>query len=132
MDARQFLDRTYTYAVVGASADPAKYGHRVFRDLVSAGFSVVPVNPKKPEVRGVPAVATLADIQPHSDVAVFIVPPKVGLKVMEEAAKLGIKKLWFQPGAESAAIRQRGTELGLTLMADGSCIMVERKLHRFV
>ncbi len=127
MDAREFLDPKYVYAVVGATDHAGKYGRVVFMDLCAAGLKVIPVNPRLTSLNGVPAVATLDKISPRPDVVVFVVPPEVGLMVMEDAARLGIRKLWFQPGAESDRIQQRGRELGLTVMADGSCIMVARR-----
>ena len=35
-------------ALVGASNDPAKFGNRIFRDLVAKGYAVWPVNPREP------------------------------------------------------------------------------------
>lgn len=126
--AQDFFAPGFRYAIVGASASHHKYGYKVFHDLTSAGFAVIPVNPKLTELGGVAAVAALENIQPLSDVAVMIVPPDIGLGVMERAAAAGQKKFWFQPGAESEAIRQRAHELHLEVMADGSCIMVDRRM----
>lgn len=122
-----FVAKHLRYAVVGASADPEKYGHVVFDDLRRAGFMVVPVNPKLPSLGGRPAAPDLRAMTPAPDVAVVVVPPAVGLRILEDASAAGIAKLWFQPGAESAAIRQRASELGLDVVADGSCIMVARR-----
>src|SRR6185369_6600686 len=98
MDFSAFFQPGFTYAVVGATDNPTKYGYKVFRDLRVAGFSVVPVNPKCPVVDGVQAVATLMEVKPKPDVVVFIVPSEVGLKVLEDVAHLRISKVWFQPG----------------------------------
>lgn len=122
-----FVSKHYRYAVVGASANPEKYGHTVFFDLRHAGFEVVPVNPKLRELDGVRAYARLQDIQLPPDVAVVVVPPAVGLTIVDEAAAAGVKKLWFQPSAESSEIREKAEKLGLQIVADGSCIMV---VHR--
>jgi predicted CoA-binding protein len=114
------------YAIVGASANHSKYGYKVFHDLQSAGLTAIPVNPKLTELDGASAVAAIENIQPLPDVAVMIIPAEIGLAVMERAAAAGQKKFWFQPGAESQAIRDRADELQLEVMADGSCIMVDR------
>ena len=37
---REFLNRRNIFAVVGASRDPKKYGHRVYKDLKTAGFDL--------------------------------------------------------------------------------------------
>lgn len=124
--AQDFFAPGFRYAIVGASESHHKYGYKVFHDLKSAGLSVIPVNPKMTELDGIAAVATIENIQPLPDVAVMIVPADIGLGVMERAATAGQKKFWFQPGAESKEIRERAEALHLEVMADGSCIMVER------
>jgi hypothetical protein len=48
----EFLDKKNTFAVVGASRNPEKYGHQVFKDLRNAGYEVYCVNPKADEVLG--------------------------------------------------------------------------------
>ena len=53
-----------------------------------------------------------------------IVPPSAGIGVLEEAAELGIKRLWFQPGAESAEVIEKADELGLQIVYD-RCVFTE-------
>lgn len=122
-----FLQKSFRYAVVGATTNQVKYGYRVAKDLSSAGFEVVGVNPKYQQIDDVLCVASLTDVQPKPDVVVFVVPPTVGLGLLSEVKVLDINKVWFQPGAESEEIRAKAAELGLQAMADGSCIMVARR-----
>ncbi|HDJ26423.1 MAG TPA: CoA-binding protein, partial [Candidatus Bathyarchaeota archaeon] len=65
------------FAVVGASRDPNKYGHRVFKDLLEAGYEVYPVNPKADEILGRKCYPDLRSLPKKPDVVVFVVPPKV-------------------------------------------------------
>lgn len=125
---QDFLNSDYHYAVVGASANHDKYGYKVFRDLHEAGLTVTPINPKLTELDGVPAAATVEMIEPRPDVIVFVVPPAIGLEVLEQAAAAAFKKFWFQPGAESPEITEKVGELGVDAMTDGSCIMVDRRM----
>lgn len=126
-DVHPFISKHYRYAVVGATANPAKYGNIVFFDLKHAGFSVLPVHPTMTELGGIPAVPSLRRLRGEVDVAVLVVPPTVGLEVLDDAAEAGIRKVWFQPGAESDEIRQKADRLGIEIVADGSCIMVARR-----
>ena len=48
----EFLDKKNVFAVVGASKDPEKYGHQVYRDLRNNGYRVYPVNPNADEILG--------------------------------------------------------------------------------
>lgn len=123
-----FISSHYRYAVVGASDDPSKYSHVVFQDLRRAGWHVSPVNPEHQTVAGLKSYPSLKAIHPPVDVAVFVVPPAIGLSLLDDAKLAGVRKLWFQPGAESEEIRAKAKMLGLQIQADGSCLMVARRL----
>lgn len=127
MRPQDFIDKRLSYALVGATANQAKYGYTVLMDLHGAGFTIVGVNPKHADIEGVPVHPSLASLPQKPDVVIFVVPPDVGARVLNEVAALGIRKAWFQPGAESETIRSRAKELGIEVVADGSCIMVARR-----
>ncbi|HAO81407.1 MAG: CoA-binding domain protein [Parcubacteria group bacterium GW2011_GWE1_43_8] len=127
MRAQDFIDKAYNYALVGATTNQAKYGYRVLKDLSDAGFNIVGVNPKYQEIDEIKIYPTLKEVPQKPEVVIFVVPPEVGVKMLDEVAELGLKKVWFQPGAESEAIRAKAQELKLEAMADGSCIMVARR-----
>lgn len=116
------------WAVVGASTDPAKWGNRIYRALKESGYRVYPVNPRADRIDGDPCYPSLADLRERPGVVDVVVPPKLGLAVAEEAARAGIARIWFQPGAESAENVARARELGLKTVAD-ACALVERKPH---
>lgn len=110
-------------AVVGASTNRAKYGNIVLRDLRGRGWAVYAINPTEPEIEGEPAYATLADCPKRPELAVVITPPKISVKIIEQAHELGIPRVWLQPGAEDGAVIRRAEELGVELIHD-ACIMV--------
>lgn len=60
-------------AVFGASEDRDKFGGRIIYFLIKHGFSgrIVPINPRRKEIRGYPAYATLTDAPPGVEVAIF-------------------------------------------------------------
>ena len=43
---------------------------------------------------------------------------------IDEFLKAGIQHVWMQPGAESAKAIATGEELGLSVIGDGSCLLV--------
>ena len=112
------------FGVVGASTDREKYGNKVLRCLVQNGRVAYPVNPKAPEVEGIPTVATVADLPPEVQSISVMTPPKVTEQVVQTAITKGIKHVWMQPGAESAAAVKACLENGLTVIADGTCLLV--------
>lgn len=127
MEAQEFINSQFQYAVVGATTNKEKYGYRVMKDLSNAKYSVVGVNPKHNFIDGVPVYATLADVPGKVDVAVFVVPPDVGLTLLPQVEEKGIQNVWFQPGAESEEILQAVRDAGLRMNPVGSCIMVVRR-----
>jgi len=86
------------WAVVGANTDPEKYGNMIYRKLKSRGYTVYPVNPLYDTVDGDKCYKDLSSLPQVPDVIDMVVSPKRGKHVIEEAAKLGIKNVWLQPG----------------------------------
>ena len=123
---REFLNKRNVFAVVGASRDPEKYGHRVYKDLKTAGFEVYPVNPRAEEVLGDRCYADLKELPKKPDVVDFVVPPKVTEKILETCLELGIMKVWFQPGSESEKAIRFCEDNGIEVV-HGVCIMKQRK-----
>ena len=113
-------------AVVGASSNPARPSHNVFRTLVNAGYECIPVNPNETEVEGVPAVATLSEAAAAGRIDIVDVfrRPELTEPVAREAVAIGARALWLQLGVvnwESARIAAEG---GLAVVMD-RCTAIE-------
>jgi predicted CoA-binding protein len=113
-------------AVVGASSNPARPSHGVFRTLVEAGYQCIPVNPNETEVEGVPAVATLTEAAAAGRIDIVDVfrRPELTEPVAREAVAIGARALWLQLGVvnwESARIAAEG---GLAVVMD-RCTAIE-------
>jgi uncharacterized protein len=113
-----------TWAVVGASANAEKYGHRVFHDLRAFGRTAYPVNPTATEIDGVRVHARLADLPETPDAVAVIVPPHVTESVIAEIGASGARGVWMQPGAESDRAIADAKVLGLDVVAGGPCLLV--------
>ena len=92
-----------TFAVVGATDNPEKYGNQIFKNLKSRGYKVYPVNPKLKELDGVKCYPSLADIPVKVDVVDFVVPPEVTEVILKDCKSLNLNRIWLQPGSESEA-----------------------------
>lgn len=90
-----------TIAIVGASNNPEKYGHKVMANLLGRGYKVIPINPKEEIIQGEKVYKTLTEYNQEIDIAVFVVPPQVTEKVLEDAHAIGVSNVWLQPGSES-------------------------------
>lgn len=110
------------WAVVGANTDREKYGNMIFRRLLEKGNAVYPVNPMYEEVEGHKCYKDLTSLPELPEVMVMVVSPKRGRPVIEEAAELGIKNIWLQPGTHDEALMQLIGEKGLTAVQ--ACVLV--------
>jgi len=120
------LDKRNIFAVVGASRDPKKYGYQVYKDLKEAGYKVYPVNPNADEILGDRCYPDLGDLPTKPDVVDVVVPPKVTEEIVKTCKRLGITKVWMQPGSESETAVKFCDENGIDVVY-GDCVMVERR-----
>ena len=112
------------WAVVGASRDRAKYGNKVLRAYLQNDREVYPVNPNSEAVEGLETFPDLASLpQPVHGISV-ITKPDVTESIVEQAAELGVKNIWMQPGAESEKAAKRAEQLGMIVIAGGPCALV--------
>jgi predicted CoA-binding protein len=112
------------FAVVGASPDRGKYGNKVLRAYLQDGRNAYPVNPHVKEVEGLTCYPDLASLPESVHGVSIITPPPVTENIVEQAAELGIRHLWMQPGAESPAAIQRAKQAGIQVIAGGPCLLV--------
>ncbi len=119
------IDKNFTYAIVGASNNPEKYGYKVLMDLYGAGYKVVPINPKGGEIANLKVYKNLQEYAEKIDVAVFIVPPEIAESILPQVIVKGIKRVWFQPGSESQNSIKYCQENNLECIAN-ACIMIEK------
>ncbi|MCP8310829.1 MAG: CoA-binding protein [Candidatus Methylarchaceae archaeon HK01M] len=123
---RGFLNKRNVIAVVGASRDPKKYGHQVYRDLKEAGYKVYPVNPNADEILGDKCYPDLESLPTKPNVVDIVVPPKVTEEIVKTCKELGITKVWMQPGSESEGAINFCKENAIDCI-HGLCIMVGRR-----
>jgi len=118
-----FLDGD-RYAVVGASQDRNKYGNKVLRCYMQNERTVVPINPKADQIEGLDAFAELSAMPAAVHGVSIITPPAITKQVVQQAAALGIRHLWMQPGAEEPTAVDWAREQGLQVIAGDACLLV--------
>lgn len=109
---------TKTIAVVGASGDATKAGHRIPAYLQSQGYRIVPVNPRGGELFGEPVYTSLAEIETPVDVVDVFRPAEEAPEIARQAVEIGAKVLWLQIGIVSAEAREIAEAAGLTVIMD--------------
>lgn len=110
-------------AVVGASRNKDKFGNMIYKDLKSAGFQVMAVNPNADMVDGDRCYAGLGALPEKPDGVLVVIPSKQGVEIIEEIARMGVRHVWVQQGANSPEIDKRMEELDL-IAVSGECIFM--------
>ncbi|MCJ7503046.1 MAG: CoA-binding protein [Acidobacteriia bacterium] len=110
-------------AVVGVSRKKMKFGNLAFRELKRKGYKLFPVHPHAEQLEGERCSASLAALPEPVDGLLVIVPPAQAEQVVREAAAAGIRRVWLQQGAGSAAAIRFCAENGISLV-HGECILM--------
>jgi len=113
-----------SWAVVGATQNPSKFGNKIFKKLQRNGYDVAPINPVYDDVEGVKTFKSLSDMPEKPECVNIVVSPERALNALEEAIKLGIKYVWFQPGAFNEDIIERAEVAGVNVVYH-ACVLVE-------
>jgi uncharacterized protein len=102
-----------TVAVIGASSDRRKFGNKALRAFRNRGYTVVPINPREQEIEGERAYPSVIEFSGRIDEATVYVRGDVGIQVLDEIAKKGIRTVWLNPGADDPEVVARARKLGL-------------------
>ncbi len=110
-------------AVVGATDSPHKFGREICRVLKDRGHTVYAVNNHAETVGGERAYASVKDLPPDVEAAVVAVRPDQALPVVDDAVARGLKRLWFQRGADFSEAASRAQAAGIATVT-GRCILM--------
>jgi len=102
------LFRPQSIAVVGASDDESKYGHKVLRNIIEGGYegAIYPVNPRAETVMGLKSYPSLQAIPDAPDLASIVIPAGQVVGAVREAIDSGVRSLVII----SAGFGETGTE----------------------
>jgi len=120
----KFINKNFIYAIIGATNNKAKYGYKVFKDLIDKGFQVIPINPNYKEVAGIDCYPDLISLNERPDVVVLMVSEENAQKIIQDCLDLELDRIWFQPGSEFESAVTQAQEAGFDIMVD-KCIMKE-------
>ncbi|KAF2455011.1 CoA binding domain-containing protein [Lineolata rhizophorae] len=126
------------FAVAGASSDPNKFGHQIFKWYLAHSLPVAPLNPSSASITvaraAYPALASPAALPNPAATALSVVtPPKVTAALLRDAAAAGVRAVWLQPGsfdgaalafargAFAAAVAGEGNVTG----GEGWCVLMD-------
>lgn len=114
----------HTWAVVGATQNEDKFGYKILMRLRSAGYETYAVNPMYQEIEGEVCYENLKALPVVPACVDMVVSPKRAYPFIDEAAELGIKYIWFQPGTFDDNVIKYTKDKGL-LPLFHHCVLVE-------
>lgn len=112
------LKSVKTIAMVGASADQTKFSYGVLRVLHETGYDMIPVNPNPnlTEIRGIPVVHSLEEIDRPVDMVEVFRPKEELYGFAEKAIAIGAKVLWGQIGVYDDRAAKLAEDAGLKVV----------------
>ncbi|AXI55995.1 putative protein YccU (plasmid) [Pseudoseohaeicola sp. NH-UV-7] len=112
------LKSVKTIAMVGASADKTKFSYGVLRVLHETGYDMIPVNPNPnlTEIRGIPVVHSLEEINRPVDMVEVFRPKEELYAITQKAIAIGAKVIWGQIGVYDDAAAKLAEDAGLKVV----------------
>ncbi|MDI6901837.1 MAG: CoA-binding protein [Anaerosomatales bacterium] len=124
-------------AIIGASADRAKYGNKAVRAYAEEGWEVWPVNPRGGRIESLPVYEDIADLPDLPQRASLYLPEEPALQALDALAALeerygrSIQDVYLNPGVGKRAVRERADELGLNRVSRCSIRAIGRVPKEF-
>jgi predicted CoA-binding protein len=118
-------------AVIGASSNRSKFGNKALRAFLRQGYTVFAINPNEASVEGQTTFASVLDVPGTIDMATVYVQPDVGVQVMEDIARKGIREVWLNPGADAPEVVARAEALGVKTIQACSIIGIGDSPSRY-
>jgi uncharacterized protein len=126
----ELLRTAHTIAVVGLSSNRSRASYGVSQYMQSAGYRIIPVNPKEAAVLGEKAYAQLEDVKEKIDLVNVFRRSEFVPEIVDAAIRMGARAIWMQEGVTDEKSAQRARDAGMLVLMD-SCILKEhRRLMR--
>ena len=123
-EIRSLLQKAKTIAIVGASPKPWRDSNSIMQFLLSAGYTVFPVNPTYTEILGHQCVPSIREIRERVDIVDIFRRPDAVVPIVKDAIAMHAKTVWMQQGVVNAEAAKLARDAGLSVIMD-RCIAVE-------
>ncbi|MDH5425250.1 MAG: CoA-binding protein [Gammaproteobacteria bacterium] len=112
--------------ILGASPKPSRFAYKALVKLQAAGHEVIPVHPKADEIEGIKVIASLSDIATDIDTLTLYIGPARMHELVAGVCQLKPKRVIFNPGTESAEIKQQFEATGIKCVEDCTLVMLDQ------
>jgi len=124
----ELLRSSRTIAVVGLSHRRMRPSFGVSEYMQSAGYKIIPVNPRETEVLGEQAYARLEEVPGPIDIVNVFRRPEFVPEIVDSAIRVGAKAVWLQEGVVHDEAAGRARRAGLFVVQDRCILKEHRKL----
>jgi len=121
---QKILNTSKTIAVVGLSTERQKASHFVATYLRSAGYKIIPVNPRVDSILGERCYPNLSSISEHIDLVDIFRPSADCLKIVGEAIACKASAVWLQLKIINLEAAELANQAGLLTVMD-LCVKME-------
>jgi predicted CoA-binding protein len=118
-------------AVVGISHSGKKFGNYACKELKTRGYEIFPVHPEAQEIDGMTCYPDLKSLAGKVDGLWISIPAQKVPAVLEEAAEIGLKKIWLQQGAWSEEVQETIDKLELPVVTKKCILMYAPPVQSF-
>lgn len=121
-------------AIIGMSRSDKKFGNMACKELRSKGYEIFPVHPEADVIDGIACYPNLQSLDGKVEALWIAIPPQNVPRVLEEAAQIGLKKIWLQQGAWSQDVQKCIDRLGLPVISKKCILMYAppvKSFHKF-
>jgi predicted CoA-binding protein len=125
----ELLRSARTIAVVGLSSKKWRASYGVAEYLQSAGYRIIPVNPREREVLGEKSYERLEDVPEKPDIVDVFRRSEAVPDIVDAAIHVGARAVWMQEGVAHEEAAARARQVGLLVVQD-TCILKEH--HRLL
>ena len=116
-----------TTVILGASAKPERFSHQAQQLLMELGHEVIPVAPSVDASLGVPALASLTEIDTNPtavDTVTLYINPQRLAPLLANLLELAPRRVIFNPGTESPQARDTLQQAGIETVEDCTLVML--------
>jgi len=124
-------------AILGASPSGKKFGNYIYKTLRKKGYNLYIVHPTAETIEGDKAFDNIKSLPDNVESALIAISPDKADTVINDAIEKGIKRIWFQQGADFSAPAAKAKSAGIEVVS-GKCILMYAQpvtglhaVHRF-
>lgn len=121
-EIKKFIDSKHI-AILGGSPSGKKMGNAIYKELKTRGYQVYPVHPSAETIEGDKAYNNIRVLPSEVDAAVIAMSPDKAKGAIDDAIAKGIKRIWFQQGANFKEVAQKAREAGIEVVTK-KCILM--------